>query len=111
VLGKGGGLIEMFFKVDTDRLLNSSNTASIIIYKLTLLWVINVPFNTVLFQVHTISPLFLPKLQAPAELRFWNHMLDSYQLFLNCRQSQKLKLQRYQSKQQRKITMGGRDKV
>jgi len=39
--------------------LNSSNNASIIIYELTLLWVINVPFKAVLFQVYSISPLFL----------------------------------------------------
>ena len=87
-------------------ILNSYNTASIIIYELTLLWVINVPFNAVLFQVYATSPLFLPKLQAPAELRFWNHVLDSHQLFLNCRERDKLKLQRYQAKQQRKITTG-----
>ena len=101
----------IFQGVDIDRILNSSNTTSIIIYELTLLWVINVPFNTVLFQVYAISPLFLPTLQAPAELKFWNHVLDSHQLFLNCRQRQKLNLQRYQSKQQRKIRMGGRDEA
>ena len=97
--------------MDRDRILNSSNTATITIYELTLLWVITVLLNAVLFQVYTISPLFLPKLQAPAELRFWNHELDSHQLFMNYRQRQKLKLKRYQSKQQQKITMGGRDEA
>jgi len=97
--------------VDRDRILNSSNTTSIIIYELTLLWVITALFNAVLFQLYAISPLFLPKLQAPAELRFWNHVLDSHQLFLNSRQRQKLNLQTYESKQQRKVTMGGRDEA
>jgi len=27
-------------------------------------------------------------LEAPVELGFWNHMLDSHQLFLNCRQTE-----------------------
>jgi len=35
-------------------------------------------------------------------------MLDSHHLFLNCRQKQNLKLQRDQSKQQRKIRMDER---
>jgi hypothetical protein len=63
--------------VDIDKILNISNIASIIIYKLTLLCVITDLFNAVLFEVYAISPLFLPKLQAAAELRFWNHVLDS----------------------------------
>jgi len=97
--------------VDRDRILNSSNTTSIIIYELTLLWVITALLSAVLFQLYAISPLFLPKLQAPAELRFWNHVLDSHHLFLNSRQRQKLNLQTYESKQQRKVTMGGRDEA
>jgi len=32
-------------------------------------------------------------------------------LFLNSRQRQKLNLQTYESKQQRKVTMGGRDEA
>jgi len=75
-----------------------------------LLWLIAVPFNAVLFKVYAASPQFLQKLHAPSELRIWNHMLDIHQLFLNCRQGQKMKLWRYQSEQQRKIMMDGRGK-
>jgi hypothetical protein len=44
-------------------------------------------------------------LEAPVELAFWNHMLDSHQLFLNFRQRQELKLQMY-NKTAKKINIG-----
>ena len=50
------------------------------------------PFDAVFFNVHAASPLFLQKLHVPSEQRFWNLVLDSHQLFLNCRQRQKTKL-------------------
>jgi hypothetical protein len=46
-------------------------------------------------------------LEAPVDLGFWNHMLDSHQLFLNFRQREKLSC-RCITKQQRKLTLGGR---
>ena len=73
-----------------------------------MLLVITVPFKAVLFKVYAVSPQFLQKLHAPSELRFWNHVPESHQLFLNCRQRQKTKLQRYQSKQQREIRLDKR---
>jgi len=44
-------------------------------------------------------------LEAPVELGFWNHMLDSHQLCLNFRHRQKLKLQMY-NKTAKKINIG-----
>jgi hypothetical protein len=49
-------------------------------------------------------------LEAPVKLMFCNHVLDGQELFLNFRQTEKVKLQMHQSKEQRKIRMGGRDK-
>jgi hypothetical protein len=44
-------------------------------------------------------------LEASVDLGFWNHMLDSHQLFLNFRQWEKLKLQMY-NKTAKKINIG-----
>jgi hypothetical protein len=69
-----------------------------------------VPFNAVLFKFFAVGPSFLHMLEASVELMFWNHVVDGQELFLNFRQTEKVKLQMHQSKEQRKIRMCGRGK-
>jgi hypothetical protein len=67
--------------------------------RLTLLLIIAVLLNTVLFKVFAVGPLLLHMLETSVELRVWNRIQKGQELFLNFRQRKKLKLQTYETKE------------